>query len=80
MSWHLGSAVSTGTFYVWAVNQTTGTWYDVTNMVAVGAQLDYTTNWTVDVPAGSYRLTLWYQTPALQLLSVDNSVGLLTVL
>ena len=41
VSWHLDAAVATGTFYVWAINQGTGAWYDVTSAAAVGGQVDY---------------------------------------
>jgi len=61
VSWHLGAPVSTGSFSVWAVNQTTGGWYLVSaGVAAVTGQSDYPTSWTVNAPPANYRLTLWY--------------------
>ena len=79
VSWHLNAAVGTGTFYVWAVNQTTGTWYDVTSQAAVAGRVDHTANWAVNAPPGDYRLTLWYISATSPFVNLDYGTAVMTV-
>jgi hypothetical protein len=76
LGWTVSSAVSTGQFGVWLVNQTTGTWYEAGYFSAVAAQTSYTPTFVVPtVPAGSYKAVVYYRTDPTQWVWLANSLS-----
>ena len=77
LGWTVSSAVATGQFGVWLVNQTTGTWYEAGYFNAVAGQTAYTPSFTVPaVPPGAYQATVWYRVDPTQWVWQANAMSL----
>lgn len=82
LGWTLSSAVSSGDFAVWLVNQSTGTWYGVGFFAAVSGATSYTPSFsTPAVPAGNYAAEVFYRadTTGFAWLSSGASAGAATI-